>query len=293
MALSAGCLWGISGTIGQYLFTNTAIDGALLSCIRMPLAGALLLVWSLIVHRKETFAVFRRPADALLLLAYAFFGMLPCQTGYLISIQYTNVGTATVLQYTAPVLILVIHCIVHRRLPRPAELLALVLALGGVFLIATHGNPGSLAISSKGLLWCAIAAVGMALNTLLPVRLLEKFPADMLTGWALLSSGLVSVALFHPTVPQGAFTVTAVACIAGIVVIGTVAAFLLYLNALRQIGPVRCGLISSVELVAAAVLGVVVMHAPFALPDLVGFVAIAAAVVLLSRPTPTERAAQS
>ena len=68
-----------------------------------------------------------------------------------------------------------------------------------------------------------------------------------------------------------------------IVILGTVAAFLLYLSALHSIGPVRCGLISSVELVAAAVLGVVVMHAPFTFPDFLGFVAIAIAVVLLNR----------
>ena len=35
--------------------------------------------------------------------------------------------------------------------------------------------------------------------------------------------------------------------------------------------------------VAAAVLGVVVMHAPFTFPDFLGFVAIAIAVVLLNR----------
>lgn len=283
MALSAGTLWGVSGTIGQYLYANTDIDGGLLSSIRMPLAGLLLFCYALFTQKKQVFAVFRSPKDTLLLVAYALLGMLPCQTGYLISIQYTNVGTATVLQYTAPVLILLVHCIARRRLPRRMELLALVLTLVGVFLIATHGNLSSLSISPQGLVWCAIASAGMALNTLLPVRLLEKYPAATVTSWGLLFGGVGSWFLFQSWNASATVTATAVVCIAGIVVLGTVAAFLLYLSALRRIGPVRCGLISSVELVAAAVLGVAVMHAPFTLVDFLGFVAIATAVVLLNR----------
>ena len=283
MALSAGTLWGVSGTICQYLYANTDIDGGLLSSIRMPLAGLILFGYALFTQKKQVFAIFRHWKDALLLVAYALFGMLPCQTGYLVSIQYTNVGTATVLQYTAPVLILLIHCICRHRLPRRMELLALALTLAGVFLIATHGNLSTLSISPKGLMWCAIASAGMALNTLLPVRLLEKYPAATVTSWALLIGGVGSWFLFQSWNASATFSVTAVVCIGSIVIVGTVAAFLLYLSALHRIGPVRCGLISSVELVAAAVLGVVVMHAPFTFPDFLGFVAIAIAVVLLNR----------
>ena len=286
MALSAGTLWGVSGTIGQYLYANTDISGGLLSSIRMPLAGLILFGYAFFTQKRQVFAIFRSRRDTLLLVAYALFGMLPCQTGYLVSIQYTNVGTATVLQYTAPVLILLIHCIARRRLPRGIELVALALTLLGVFLIATHGNLSTLSISPKGLMWCAIASAGMALNTLLPVRLLEKYPAATVTGWALLIGGAGSWFLFQSWNATATFSATAVLCIGSIVLLGTVAAFLLYLSALHRIGPVRCGLISSVELVAAAVLGVAVMHAPFTPVDFLGFVAIAAAVVLLNRGAP-------
>ena len=121
---------------------------------------------------------------------------------------------------------------------------------------------------------------------LLPVRLLEKYPAATVTGWALLIGGVGSWFLFRSWNAAATFSATAVLCIGSIVLLGTVAAFLLYLSALHRIGPVRCGLISSVELVAAAVLGVAVMHAPFTPVDFLGFVAIAAAVVLLNRGAP-------
>lgn len=76
MALSAGTLWGVSGTIGQYLYANTDIDGGLLSSIRMPLAGLILFGYALFTQKKQVFAIFRHWKDALLLVAYALFGML-------------------------------------------------------------------------------------------------------------------------------------------------------------------------------------------------------------------------
>lgn len=89
--------------------------------------------------------------DAIRLVLFAILGLTNCQYMYLTAIAYSNAGTATVLQYLGPALIMIISCVMGRRLPSKKELGAILLAITGTFLLATHGNPGTLVISKEGL----------------------------------------------------------------------------------------------------------------------------------------------
>ena len=67
-----------------------------------------------------------------------------------------------------------------------------------------------------------------------------------------------------------------------IVVIGTLAAFSLYLQGVSDIGPVKASMIGCVEPVVATILSTVWMGTTFAVIDLVGFVLIIGGVLLVS-----------
>ncbi len=56
----------------------------------------------------------------------------------------------------------------NKKVPQRIEMLALVLAVGGTFLLATHGNITNLAISTETLVWGLASAVAMALYNLIP-----------------------------------------------------------------------------------------------------------------------------
>ena len=71
---------------------------------------------------------------------FAVFGMLPAQYTYFVTIKYSNAGTATVLQYTGPVLIVLYMALRQKRVPTKTECLAVLCALFGIFLLATNGN---------------------------------------------------------------------------------------------------------------------------------------------------------
>ena len=96
------------------------------------------------------------------------------QYAYLSAIQYTNAGTATVLQYVTPVLILAFVCAKNRRFPTVSELVAIVMAIAGTFIIATHGQVTELAITPIGLFWGLSSAVTYALYILLPAKAIEN-----------------------------------------------------------------------------------------------------------------------
>ena len=50
----------------------------------------------------------------------------------------------------------------------------MLLAIGGTFLIATHGQLNHLAINPKGLAWGLISAFAYALYIILPIQLIQK-----------------------------------------------------------------------------------------------------------------------
>ena len=60
---------------------------------------------------------------------------------------YSTAGVATIMQDLFPAIVLIIVCISGRRAPRLSEIGSIVLALGGVFLLTTHGSLTELAIS--------------------------------------------------------------------------------------------------------------------------------------------------
>lgn len=100
--------------------------------------------------------------------------MSMCQYTYFTAISASNAGTATVLQYIGPVLILIYLSIRTKRLPRKSELLAISLAVLGTFLLATHGKPGSMVLSGKALGWGLLSAGALAVYTVQPGRLLKN-----------------------------------------------------------------------------------------------------------------------
>lgn len=65
--------------------------------------------------------------------AFSVFGMAGCQLSYYTAVELSNAGTATVLQYTAPVMILAFEAVKDRRRPDNFEIAALIFALVGTF----------------------------------------------------------------------------------------------------------------------------------------------------------------
>lgn len=281
--LIGGILWGFSGACGQYLFTNYNVNSSWLTAVRMLTAGVILSLFLILKQGKGAAAIWRVKKDALQLIAFAIFGLLFCQYAYLTAISYSNAGTATVLQYLGPVLIMILVCVTARRLPSHKEAAAILLAVLGTFLLATHGDISSMVLTKRGLAWGLLAAVSLACYTLLPARIIPRWGSMAVTGYGMLIGGIVlalALRLWSMPVSLGADGWLAVG---GVAILGTAVAYTLYLQGVGDIGPVRASMLASVEPVSATLLSVFWLGSPFELIDLAGFVCIMATVFLLAK----------
>lgn len=280
--LAGGICWGLSGCFGQYLFQQKGITAEWLVAVRLVFAGLLLILTGLLLTKKRMGDIWKNAVDTKRLLVFSVFGMLTCQYTYFAAIQYSNAGTATVLQSLSPLLILGIVCLKEKRLPRKLEAGAIFCALLGVFLLSTHGDIHSMSITALALLFGLGAAAGAAAYNLLSGDLLRKYGVYAIVGYAMLIAGVVMLPFVRPWSMPIVFDQGTILATAGVVVIGTAVAFSLYLKGVSLVGPFMGSLLGMVEPITAVLISLVFLQAGFQMMDLIGFVLILGTVVALS-----------
>ncbi|HGA0858326.1 TPA: DMT family transporter [Streptococcus agalactiae] len=281
MTLAAGLAWGISGISGQYLMSH-GVHVNLLTSLRLLITGIFLLSLARSKQKEHLVAAWKQPKFLKQVLLFSIFGLVLNQYAFLRAIYLTNAGTATVLQYMAPILILSIVCILNRQRPTSFEIIAIAMAILGTYMIATHGKLGSLAITPKGLMWGLGSAITYSIYILLPVKLIHEWGSTIVIGSGMFIGGilfsLVTKAWQYPL----QINVMSILAYIGIIGIGTIFAYTFFLKGVSIVGAVKGSLLASVEPVSSVFLTVLVLGEIFYPIDLLGMLFIFLAVTLIS-----------
>lgn len=282
-AITGPVLWGFSGSIAQYLFTQESIPTEWIVGIRLIFAGLLLVIWCYFIDSKALFSILKIPRYIAQLLAFGLLGMLPAQYTYFMAIKYGNAPTATVLQFLGPLFIILYLSLRKMQLPRRIDMISIVLALLGTFLLVTHGHINQLMLSPAAILWGVGAGISQASYTLLPRELLRKFDARIVTGWSMLLGGIVFAPFAHLNqVPT--LTPTALISITFIIIGGTMFSYLFYLQSLNYLTPSTTGMLSAFEPLTATVLAVTVLNTKVSGAELAGAILILGITFLQALP---------
>ena len=274
--------WGLSGACGQYLMNDSGVSPIYLTALRMVIAGLVLTLFACLKQPKQFREVVKSPKIMGRMLFFGIFGLMLCQLTYLFAIHSSNAGTATVLQYTCPILIVIYVSLKEKTVPTTMEFVAIVFALVGTFVITTHGNPFNLSLSPSGLFWGIISAFAYALYTLLPGKLIRQWGSLIVTGLGLLSGGILfyfGTASWQYTIQWQPYTFIA---FIGIIGIGTIFAYSLYLEGVSLIGPVQGSLLASAEPISSVFFSIILLGEVFQGIDIVGIVLILIAVYLIT-----------
>ncbi|GAA4177329.1 MULTISPECIES: DMT family transporter [Sphingobacterium] len=281
LAVSAAILWGVSGTFGQFLFQQRGVNVEWLITIRMLVTGAVLLILAGANNRRDLWSIWSNRKDAIDLLLFSIVGVLAVQYSYFAAINYSNAATATVMQYTGPVMIAIYIALKERKFPNGKTCLAILLAVLGTFLLVTHGKIGTLSISGIALFFGLVSAVTLAFYTLQPVHLLNKYKSTVVIGWGMLIGGIAFCFVRAPWDVAGVWDIQTYSYTSFIVIFGTLIPFYAYLTAVKLIGGQKTSLLASAEPLSAALLAVLWLNTPFAFTDWMGTACIILTIVLL------------
>ncbi|MGT2799137.1 DMT family transporter [Streptococcus marmotae] len=281
LTLIAGIAWGLSGVSGQFVMARGVTVEAL-TALRLVVSGVLLLILASYKNPQQLKSLLSDRKALIRVALFSIFGLLLNQMAYLTAIYHTNAGTATVLQYLCPILVLVYVCVKQGQKPTMIEILAIILAIGGTFLIATHGQITSLALTPQGLFWGLFSAVTYALYIILPTSIIKQYGSLVVIGVSMLLGSLEMGLLFQPWQHSMPFTGEIFWGLVGIVGVGTVFAYTAFLKGVSMVGQVNGSLLASIEPLASVFFAVWLLNETFYTSDMIGMFLILVAVLLIS-----------
>ncbi len=278
--------WGLSGTASQALFQTYQFPVLGLSELRLAISGLLLLAFvrPSIPKRK----------DLRLLVSIAIFGFIGTQVSYLVTIQYTNAPTATLLQFLFLPMVAGYEALTGTLRWSKRWTVTLTLAFAGTLLLIGlfSGGGFSIVITPIGLVAGLIAALTGAYYSLATRPLVREKGGWWLTTWGFLIGGLVMLPLgflgfqgysLSPSAPEFA---TVVGLVIFVIIFGTVLSFGLYLVGLEQLPATETGVAASLEPIIASIAAYVFLGVRLDPLQYLGGALILLAVILIAlRPS--------
>ncbi|MEK1414866.1 EamA family transporter [Limosilactobacillus fermentum] len=283
MAIIGASFWGGSGAAAQYLFANTSMTAIWLVTVRLLFGGGIMLLIGLARHRDQIKAILSNKRDIAILVIFAFLGNFNSQLTYMLAVQASNASTATVIQYLSPVLIILWLAFRNREWPRRIDVISIIFALVGTFLLVTGGRLDALTITPNALMWGSSAALAASIYTLAPRSLLARYDTITVCGMAMFLGGLcISPNLFLTPVPH--FTGLEWLGLIYIVVFGTMMAYTFFLGSVKYISPALTGMLSAFEPLVATFLTVTLLGTKLTSITLLGSFLIIFGILIESIP---------
>ena len=279
--IGAAC-WGLSGSVGQYLFNVQGMDSRWLVPIRLGISGLLILTYCFIRYGKVTFNPWKSSSSAIIMVIYGVLGVSACQFLYFLTIELSNAAIGTILQDLAPLFILGYTCITMKRKPGAFEIISIILAMLGVFLLTTHGSFENISVSVPALLAGVGSAFCVMIYNVLAPKLSSDIPVIVAQGWSFLMGGIATAVLFRSWKITYTPGIMGILGIAFVVIIGNICAFTLYISGVKQIGPQKAILYSFAEPITAAIISVLALGTTFTIFDVFGFLLIFAMLWLIT-----------
>lgn len=291
LAILGASFWGLGGTVSDYLFKQQNIDINWYVTARLLISGFLLLtIFKILNPRQSIFIVFRKVTNTIQLLIFSTLGMLLVQYAYMASINYGNAAIATLLQYIAPVYIILWFIIRKKETFKLFDVIAILLTLTGTFLLLTNGSLDSLMVSSSSMIWGIISGLSLAFYTIYASNLLSKFPAILVVGWAMLISGILmnfKAPIWQFTISQ--IDISVIFYLAFGIILGTAMAFFFFIKSLNYLSAKETTLFGTIEPVMAIVASALWLKVVFLPFQLLGIVLIIILILALSLKKDKER----
>ena len=255
-SLLSGLIWGICGILGEYFFSHYQVSSGWITSMRLLVAGSFVIVLSSLKLRSQLFEIWKNRNNYLPFLAYAILGIFSVQYFFYLCVEYSNATTATILQFISPVFILFYNRIIYKKKASKSAIFYVLVAMVGVFLIATKGDLSKLSITPLALLTGLLSALGVMFNVILPQRFAKKYGFVPTVGWGMIIAGIFSNFLYP--VYKISFQVDAISiCVClTIAFLGTAFAFFLSMKAVSLVSPLVVSVVSASEPLSSAILSV-------------------------------------
>ncbi len=288
---AATFFWGVSATLGRAAFTGrlpglqqvNPIDPLILSQGRATFSFLVLLPILMLLRGRHSLRLPARDLGQLFLIG--ILGVAASNYFYYLAIQRTNVATAIIVQYTAPIWVLLYT--VARRLQKPTlqQVAAVGLAVTGIALVIGLFGGGGLRLDAVGLFAALLAAFSFAFYNIGGHDILARRDR-----WIVLLYTTCSASLFwlvvnppwrliaaHYSAAQWLFLLL-------FSLLSVLAPFAFYFAGLQHLEPTRAIVVSCLEPVFSIVIAAIALGELMRPLQVIGIVFVLAAITVVQLP---------
>ncbi len=278
MILTAALFWGASATAAKMLL-NRQIDTILIVQARVSVSFLVYLILFL-SFRREVFHV--APRDLWRFALLGIVGVAGSNFTYYFTMKESTVATAILIQYTAPLLVMLYAGWAGEEQITPVKILAAVISLAGCFLAVGAYDLRVLKISGIGLVSGIASIACFAFLTVYPRHILARYSVWTMTSYSMLFASLFWLLVNPPWViarsapPANVWGPLALLAVCSVLIPHT-----LFFSGLRHIVPSRAIIMSTLEPITAIVSAAFVLGESLEALQVGGAMLVIAAIVLL------------
>jgi drug/metabolite transporter, DME family len=288
---AAAFSWGIAASLGRAAFTGRLlpagqalrIDPLILSQSRTTFS---FLVLFLLLSMRRGWNQLKVPAaDFWRIVLLGVLGVAASNYFYYLAIQKTNVATAIILQYTAPVLVLLYMVARGRQKPTLRRVSAVALAVVGSALAIGVAGGGGFRLNPVGVIAAMLAAVSFSFYNIAGHNILARYDRWIVLLYTTFSAGAFWLVVNPPWKLAAAhYSGLAWGFLLLFAVVSVLAPFSLYFAGLQHLEPTRAIVVSCLEPVFSIIIAAISLGEGIGPGQVLGIAVVLAAIVLVQLP---------
>lgn len=276
----AAVMWGVAASVAKSFF-NKAYEPLILVQMRVTLSFVVMFLFFLATNRSLLRFNLK---DVPHFLIVGILGVAGSNYFYYAAIKETNVSTAILVQYTAPLMVMMYTVLFQKERLTMSKALSLVLAIGGIILAIGAYNPAVLHGTQKGIIFALLAAVSFSIFNISGKSLTQKY--SIWTGliyllgaatlfWSVINTPMDIINAHYTGEDWKVFAIIAL--------ISILVPYTLYYYGLRHIQSSKAIIISTLEPVVAIASEWMFLNGTMGPVQIVGAVSVIAAIIILQR----------
>jgi drug/metabolite transporter (DMT)-like permease len=244
LILGATFLWGTSATLARFLFRDLDVAPLVVVELRLAMSAAVLVAW-LALRRPHLLAVAPREWPSLLLLGVV--GVAMIQGSYYYAISVLGVGLAILIQYLAPILI-VLYEILRGAKPGARTGLVALAALAGTGLLV--GQVGPEAANARPVDWLISfsSAFTFAFYIVYSKRVLARHEPETVIVYTFVIAAAFWMVFVPPTeIARAGYSASTWLLFCVVAPTSALVPFSMFLAGLRRLPPTEVSILATVE----------------------------------------------
>jgi len=289
---ASAIFWGVSATLGRAAFTGRLlpnsgirnIDPLILSQCRTSFSFLAVAAWLLPTRGWKRLSVPRGDLARLFVLGLA--GVAASNYFYYLAIQKTNVATAIIVQYTAPVWVLLYMIARGAERPTVSKIASVILAITGIALVIGLFGQGKLQVDSIGITAAVIAAFSFAFYNIGGHYILIRYDRWTVLLYTTLAASLFWIVVNPPThVIAAHYSFAAWLFLIIFAMLSVLVPFGFYFAGLQRLDPTKAIIVSCLEPVFSILIAAVALKEVVRPLQTLGAMMVLSAIVVVQRPT--------